>query len=319
MLGIIIPVYNRADKLKEALESLKLQIMKRFIVCVVDDASTEDIQSVVKDFQDCLNISYIRKEVNGGTGAARQEGLNWARRLNIELIMFLDGDDLLFPNATYVLTSEINHGRYDMVASDIAVEHQHDIQTITSAEHSITWFHGKIYRVASLNQHNINFTTELRTNEDLEFNLKVYWSCENCSYINTSVYIWRDEKNSLTRILGPSRNAAKGLDYIKAIYNAVMFAKNLKRFSLSFAMPNIMSMYNYYQFMLIRGEEITADIDELIIEIFDLPEFKKLTAKATNWENWRDYIWHYVLSDQKELKFFPESFEHWYLNHGGII
>lgn len=60
MLGIVIPAYNRGDKLREALRSLTMQTMTHFFVCVVDDASTEDIKSVCDEFADSLYIAYVR-------------------------------------------------------------------------------------------------------------------------------------------------------------------------------------------------------------------------------------------------------------------
>ena len=47
MVNIIIPYYNDKKGIQEALESLKNQTKKMFIVTIVDDNSPEDIQEIV--------------------------------------------------------------------------------------------------------------------------------------------------------------------------------------------------------------------------------------------------------------------------------
>ena len=44
MVNIIIPYYNDKEGIREALESLKNQTKKMFIITIVDDNSPEDIQ-----------------------------------------------------------------------------------------------------------------------------------------------------------------------------------------------------------------------------------------------------------------------------------
>lgn len=89
--SIIIPTFNRADLLREALASMGAQIFRDFETIVVDDGSDEDIESVTRACG--LPVHYFRQS-NSGPGAARNLGLRHARG---QYVTFLDSDDIWFP------------------------------------------------------------------------------------------------------------------------------------------------------------------------------------------------------------------------------
>lgn len=87
-VSVIIPVYNRPEFLKEALDSVLNQSYRNFEVIVVDDGSTDSTPIVINSYQDC--ITKIRQD-NKGVSAARNKGILAAKN---NLIAFLDSDDL---------------------------------------------------------------------------------------------------------------------------------------------------------------------------------------------------------------------------------
>jgi len=91
--SVIIPVYNRAGPLREAIASVLAQSFQDFEIVVVDDGSTDDPKSVVEKFAD-PRIRYFRQP-NGGGGAARNRGLDEAEGV---FVAFLDSDDLFLPH-----------------------------------------------------------------------------------------------------------------------------------------------------------------------------------------------------------------------------
>ena len=320
MLGIIIPAYNRVDKLREALESLKNQTMKRFIVYVVDDASTEDLKSVCDEYNKIMNVVYIRSAVNLGPGAARMRGLAIARANNMELVMFLDSDDILLPHAVQALTYEINHGKFDIISSTIIAEHQNQPFTFIHPQQGLTWFHGKIYRMSFLNKANIILPMGLRTNEDLAFNLAAFGSTKLNAYIETQTYIWRDVKDSLTRLGGTKEFVSvKGEDYIRAIHFATFYlTKNVEDYNPIQMSANIINCYNYYQMMVCRGIPVTPEIDQMVFEMLTLPKlepfWKPIKCSATINQN----VWGGAIID-KQYYLFPQTFKEWFETHGGKI
>ena len=92
-LSIIIPVYNGATFLAEAVASLTGQDPPPGEIVVVDDGSTDAIQEVVKGLG--TTVRYIR-QANGGPAAARNHGLRLAVG---DIIGFLDVDDLWQPGS----------------------------------------------------------------------------------------------------------------------------------------------------------------------------------------------------------------------------
>ena len=92
-ISVIIPTYNRASLLKEALDSVLAQTYTDYEVIVIDDGSTDNTEEMMQAFLTDSRIRYI-KQSNAGVSAARNHGIFEARG---EWIAFLDSDDLWFP------------------------------------------------------------------------------------------------------------------------------------------------------------------------------------------------------------------------------
>lgn len=90
-ISIIIPTYNSAAFLPQALESVFAQNYTSYEIIVVDDGSTDETQAALQPYFN--RIHYIVQD-NAGSAAARNTGLWQARG---ELIVLLDADDLLLP------------------------------------------------------------------------------------------------------------------------------------------------------------------------------------------------------------------------------
>ncbi len=91
-VSVIIPTYNRAHFLCEALDSALSQTFKDFEIIIVDDGSTDNTKQVLEKYGS--RIYYIYQE-NKGRAEARNTGI---RRAKGEHIAFLDDDDIWLPN-----------------------------------------------------------------------------------------------------------------------------------------------------------------------------------------------------------------------------
>lgn len=89
--SVIIPVYNRPDLLKVAVESVLLQRMTDFELIIVDDGSSEDLAAYLEPYGDQLR--FLRQK-NAGQAAARNFGVTEATG---EYLAFLDSDDVWLP------------------------------------------------------------------------------------------------------------------------------------------------------------------------------------------------------------------------------
>jgi len=87
-VSVIIPTYNRADMVGEAIASVLDQEYSSVELIVIDDGSTDQTPDLLRSFG--RRILSVRQE-NKGVSAARNLGLSHASG---ELIAFLDSDDL---------------------------------------------------------------------------------------------------------------------------------------------------------------------------------------------------------------------------------
>jgi len=92
-VSVIIPTYNRANLIPQAIDSVLQQTFSDFEIIVVDDGSTDDTEAVVRAYGD--RVRYVWTP-NGGTGHARNVGMQHALG---RYFTFLDSDDLLYPYA----------------------------------------------------------------------------------------------------------------------------------------------------------------------------------------------------------------------------
>lgn len=93
MISVIIPTYNRADKIVDSVKSVLNQTYNNFELLVIDDGSTDNTAEVVHAIDD-ERIHYCRIK-NSGACAARNYGISLARG---EYIAFHDSDDIWIYN-----------------------------------------------------------------------------------------------------------------------------------------------------------------------------------------------------------------------------
>ena len=89
--SVIIPVYNKANTIRESGESILAQTEKDYEIIIVNDGSSDDLASALAPFPE---ICVIHQE-NGGVSVARNTGIDAAKG---DYICFLDADDLWLPN-----------------------------------------------------------------------------------------------------------------------------------------------------------------------------------------------------------------------------
>ena len=93
-VSVVIPTFNRARVLSEAVDSALAQTFSDLEIVIVDDGSTDDtIGTVERRYASRPQVRLLQK-ANGGPATARNTGLKSAEG---ELIAFLDSDDLWLP------------------------------------------------------------------------------------------------------------------------------------------------------------------------------------------------------------------------------
>lgn len=96
LVSTVIPVFNRPQMLREAVQSVIAQSWRPIEIVVVDDGSTDNTMEAAHALAaEHPGVVRVLSQPNAGPGAARQRGLEAARG---EFIQFLDSDDLLLPD-----------------------------------------------------------------------------------------------------------------------------------------------------------------------------------------------------------------------------
>lgn len=92
-VSVIIPTFNRSSLLNRSISSVLDQTYQDFEIIVVDDASSDNTENVVRSLVD-PRIRYIKHDTNRGGSAARNTGIKVALG---EFIAFQDSDDEWLP------------------------------------------------------------------------------------------------------------------------------------------------------------------------------------------------------------------------------
>ncbi len=99
-VSVVVPTYNRAQYVRDALDSVWAQSYRPVEAILVDDGSTDNTASIVDEWADAhqedgFTVTY-RYQENAGAPAARNHGLRVATG---QWVKFLDSDDILHPEA----------------------------------------------------------------------------------------------------------------------------------------------------------------------------------------------------------------------------
>jgi hypothetical protein len=117
LVSIVIPVHNGEDFVRDAIDSVLAQNYPRIELIVVNDASTDATESIVKSLP--VDICYYDFPTNAGPAEARNRGVREAAG---DLVAFLDADDL-WPEGRleHLVRLWIANGHPDMVQGAVQV------------------------------------------------------------------------------------------------------------------------------------------------------------------------------------------------------
>jgi glycosyltransferase involved in cell wall biosynthesis len=118
-ISAVIPAYNNAQFLKEAIDSILKQTHPIDEIIIVDDGSTDQTQQIADSFGD--QITYIKQQ-NQGPSAARNNGILAAKG---SWIAFLDADDQWTPHKIERQLSALkSEPALKLIAADMAEVNQ---------------------------------------------------------------------------------------------------------------------------------------------------------------------------------------------------
>src|ERR1041384_7078965 len=94
LVSVVIPTFNRARYLREAIDSVLNQTYPYWELIIVDDGSTDETQSTLETLADA-RVHVLRRPHEGNVARARNVGLEQAQG---RYVAFLDSDDRWMPS-----------------------------------------------------------------------------------------------------------------------------------------------------------------------------------------------------------------------------
>ena len=114
-IGIVVPAYNAARWIGDAIASVIAQTLADWRMVVVDDGSTDATCDVVGGFADA-RVRLVR-QANAGVSAARNRGMAVLCGESEDALLFLDADDWLAPDALPRLAAALEASPHAVAAA----------------------------------------------------------------------------------------------------------------------------------------------------------------------------------------------------------
>lgn len=87
VVSVLIPTYNKAEFIEEAIESVLAQTYENFELIIVDDCSTDNTVNIVQKFLGDRRIQFFQNKKNLGIGGNWNKALSYAKGKYIKYLM----------------------------------------------------------------------------------------------------------------------------------------------------------------------------------------------------------------------------------------
>jgi len=104
-VSVLMPVYNQANFVSRAIESLLLQSHNNWELIIINDGSTDPLQKTIATYLSDHRVSYFANDENTGLGAALNLGLEKAQN---PLIAYLPADDVYYKDHLQLLVEKLD-------------------------------------------------------------------------------------------------------------------------------------------------------------------------------------------------------------------
>lgn len=226
MISIIVPVYNTEKYVEQCIHSLVNQTYQDLEIIVVNDGSSDNSETIIKNLQKTDKRIQLITQENQGLSGARNTGLSFA---NGQYVMFVDSDDWLDNNACEILLKAAKKNHSDVVlfpyireylnnsketllfnndscfVDDLVIQLRRRFVGLTDEElahpeiiDNIVTAWGKLFKRSVAQGVYFVDTKDVGT-EDLLYNVQLFWNVKSAVYISDTFYHYRkDDMSSLT-------------------------------------------------------------------------------------------------------------------------
>lgn len=224
-VGIILPVYNAKETVGRAINSVLNQSYSNWILYIIDDCSSDDSYTMIKDTYKDSRIVYYRNKKNLGAAESRNAGI---RACKEDILCFIDSDDEWHSCKLDLQVKEILGGEKLVFTDYYYVNDVNDKYTVSERAGYLTKndFLKKKFRVCFssvclVKKENIFFKNI--GHEDFDYLFKYFSIYTKAKVINKELVFYYESKNSL------SSNKLKSAKWHYSILGDV-FKSNILRF-----------------------------------------------------------------------------------------
>lgn len=190
VVSIIVPIYNKEKRLKEAIESIRRQTFEDWELILINDGSTDKSNEIAIYYENLdFRVKY-HEQKNNGVSFTRNKGISLSQG---KYVTFLDADDIwnekflekmLFSIGSdnicycghYYVSDIIKKSKMKFSEGDILLNYINNITT----PNTNSWLIKKEY----LDKFDIRFPTEYSWGEDMIFFSKVLLNDKNVKFAN---------------------------------------------------------------------------------------------------------------------------------------
>lgn len=213
-LTLIVPVYNGAAHLAEMLDTVAAQTFQDWTCLCINDGSTDQSESIVREYASRDTRFELISKKNGGTGSARNTGLEQVRT---PYVMFADQDDWLHPQSfeaafaliqssgADIVTFErvrVFGGKYvparidvrKLVAQPMAVDFKE--QFILGGDKFTCFVWQRIFKAQAIRD---VFFPEVSGGEDIVYMYELAYQVKKWAYCDVVLYAIRENPKSTSR------------------------------------------------------------------------------------------------------------------------
>lgn len=213
MISVIVPIYNAAQYISRAIDSVLAQDQRDFELILINDGSTDNSLDICNQYVQKDRRIHVVDQKNNGVSSARNSGLQHSKG---DYVCFIDADDWVGDNYLSALLAAVSKSNFDFAISNIKKHLPHKIldgrpftkKMLKSETFAPEDFFekenfilgnppfGKLFKKSIIEKYQLRFDETLKNGEDFIFVLQYALQCKSIIFVNEYTYNYNLQSES---------------------------------------------------------------------------------------------------------------------------
>ena len=247
-ISIIVPIYNAEKYINKCVDSLLKQTKKELEFILINDGSTDNTDSLLREYKD-KRIKYFKNK-NQGIGKTRNFGIE---KSSGKYLMFLDSDDYFSNDACEILYKEAEKEKADLIVFDYYRVEKGNLNEVKIESFNATNIKddpnlllkvnlgpcNKIYKTDLIKNNGIKFEESLKY-EDTLFVVKAIYNAQKIIKLNRFLHYYMIHEKSETTV-----RDERVFDILKIVDKIRKYLKNDKSIKETVDKLTVQILTNY--------------------------------------------------------------------------